>query len=187
MAAPGSLVPAQGRLLVASPALGDPNFARTVIGVLEHDDAMGSLGVVLNRPTDLAVRAALPQWATLVTGPPVLFLGGPVAEGSALGLARTNGSHETGWTKVFDRLAVVDLEEPPQEEPPPALRIYTGYSGWGAGQLWAELRSGSWWVFDSRPDDWFSGEPEVLWESVLRRHGGLLRVWADAPDDPRVN
>lgn len=187
MAVQGSLVPAEGRLLVASPAIGDPNFARTVVGLLEHDDEVGTLGVVLNRPTELAVDAALPQWGSMVTGPPVLFVGGPVAEGSALGLARVDGDASTGWTEVFDRMALVDLEHPPDDGEVSALRIYTGYAGWGIGQLRAELREGSWWVFDSRPEDWFSVEPEILWETVLRRQGGLFRMWADAPEDPVVN
>ena len=88
MSAPGRTVaPAPGRLLVATPVIEEPIFFRTVIGLLEHDDEVGTLGVVLNRPGELLVAEAIPSWADAAGSPPVLFRGGPVAQGSALALA----------------------------------------------------------------------------------------------------
>ncbi|MGE0731526.1 MAG: YqgE/AlgH family protein [Acidimicrobiia bacterium] len=189
---PGGLEPAEGRILVATPVIGDDNFSRTVVLLLEHEHEAGTLGVVLNRPTDLPVHDAIPSWAgSRLTPPDVLFTGGPVAEGSALGLALLDheGTAPTGLTAVFDRLAVVDLEADPAslQVAVERLRIYSGYAGWGPGQLQGELRAGAWWVFDSLPQDWFSAEPTDLWSTVLRRQGGRWRMWAAAPDDPSVN
>jgi putative transcriptional regulator len=76
-----------GRLLVATPLLGDPNFRRTVILIVEDDPDEGTLGVVLNRPTEVPLGQVLEAWTGLVTGPPVVFRGGPVSPNSALALA----------------------------------------------------------------------------------------------------
>lgn len=79
-----------GSLVVATPTLGDPNFRRAVIVVLDHDES-GALGVVLNRPSDVPVERALPDWAAPATSPRVLFEGGPVARDSAVALASITG------------------------------------------------------------------------------------------------
>jgi putative transcriptional regulator len=187
---PGPLRPAEGRLLVASPVIDDPNFHRTVVGLLEHDDELGTLGVVLNRPTPVAIADVVDGWDELTTEPSVLFAGGPVGEGSALGLALiAEGTTSAEWTAIFDRLAIVDLDKPVAEGRAALerLRLYRGYAGWGPGQLRAELQVGAWWVFDSEPADWFAADPDELRARVLRRQGGRWRMWANAPDDATVN
>src|SRR5688572_7000447 len=73
----------KGRLLVATPNLGDPNFERTVVLILEHGPE-GALGVVLNRPSDLDLAEPLPEWARAAAHPPVVFIGGPVAPSAAV-------------------------------------------------------------------------------------------------------
>ena len=105
-----------GRLLVATPALGDSNFERSVVLVLDHDED-GALGVVINRPTPVDVAEVLPVWQPLATEPGVLFQGGPVALDSALGLALVPGEGEDeplGWRRVVGRLGLVDLDVPPE-------------------------------------------------------------------------
>ncbi|AZS72093.1 hypothetical protein DDE74_15060 [Streptomyces lydicus] len=79
-----------GRLLVATPALADPNFDRAVVLLLDHDEE-GSLGVVLNRPTPVGVADILAPWASLAGEPGVVFQGGPVSLDSALGVAVVPG------------------------------------------------------------------------------------------------
>src|SRR5260370_25706544 len=76
-----------GRLLVATPLLSDPNFRRTVVLVVEHEPEQGTLGVVLNRPTQVPVGQVLEPSPQLATHPPVVFTGGPVSPNSALALA----------------------------------------------------------------------------------------------------
>lgn len=190
---PGSLPPAEGRLLVATRVIGDPSFEDTVIGLLEHDDAVGSLGIVLNRPSVTTLDEVLTDWAALACEPPVLFSGGPVAQNSALGLALiAEGVTGSNWTAIFDRLAIVDLANPPDRATPDGVamervRLYSGYAGWGAGQLASELAAGAWWVFDSVTADWFAPDTDLLRGDVLRRHGGKWRMWANAPEDLRAN
>src|SRR6202035_6008681 len=96
-----------GRLLVATPLLGDPNFRRTVILVVEDEPNEGTLGVVLNRPTEVPVGQVLESWTELVTGPSVAFRGGPVAPNSALALAIAPRDEEPVGLRVLDGRAGV--------------------------------------------------------------------------------
>src|SRR5271154_1978978 len=90
--------PKAGRLLVATPLLGDPNFKRAVVLIVEHEDEQGTLGVVLNRPTTVGVGQGLEQWTDLVPEPSVVSRGGPVAQNSALALPLIPGKDEpVGW------------------------------------------------------------------------------------------
>src|SRR5260370_42321695 len=91
-----------GKLLVATTVLVDPNFDRTVVLVVDHDDD-GTLGVVLNRTGALEVADVLENWAPLAAEPPTVFLGGPGALDSALGIAcvrpeaMQQGEEPRGW------------------------------------------------------------------------------------------
>ena len=184
-----------GELLVATPLLGDPNFRRTVVLVVEHEPGEGTLGVVLNRPTEVSVRQVLEPWTELATGPSVVFTGGPVSPTSALALALARGDGEPlGWRPLeggprMSRLGLVDLEAPPEviAAEITSLRVFAGYAGWGSGQLQAEIDEGAWYVLPGDPGDPFMAEPRRLWQAVLRRQGGDLALVATYPDDPRLN
>jgi putative transcriptional regulator len=184
-----------GGLLVATPLLDDPNFRRSVVLVLEHDEDGGTLGVVLNRPSEISVTQVLPLWDPLVTGPPVLFEGGPVQTDSALALAVVlSGEEPLGWRRLqgrsaVSRLGTVDLDAPPEilAGEISQMRIFAGYAGWTAGQLENELRQGAWYVVDSEPGDTFNPYPGDLWRTVLRRQQGNLALVATFPDDPMLN
>jgi putative transcriptional regulator len=184
-----------GRLLAASPHLGDPNFRRTVVLVVEDDLAEGTLGVVLNRPTEVRLDHVLQPWTSLASGPQVIFRGGPISPTSALALALVHGTDEpVGWrsldgTPVMSRIGLVDLGAPPQllEGGIASMRVFAGYAGWGAGQLRDEIAEGAWYVLPGDPGDAFAADPERLWQSVLRRQGGDLALVATFPDDPALN
>src|SRR5258708_23533096 len=111
--------PKAGRLLVATPLLGDPNFKRAVVLIVEHEEVEGTLGVVLNRPTVIGVGQVLEQWTELTTEPSVVFRGGPVAPNSALALALIPGKEEpVGWRALDGapspaRLGLLGLATPP--------------------------------------------------------------------------
>src|SRR5882757_566077 len=178
-----------GRLLVATPALADPNFDRAVVLLLDHDEE-GSLGVVLNRPTPVDVGDILGPWADHAGEPGVVFQGGPVSLDSALGLAVIPGDEgPLGWRRVYGAIGLVDLETPPEllVRALGSLRIFAGYAGWGPGQLEAELAEGAWYVVESEPGDVSSPQPENLWRAVLRRQRGRLAMVATYPDDPSLN
>jgi putative transcriptional regulator len=182
-----------GRLLVATPALADPNFDRAVVLLLDHDEE-GSLGVVLNRPTPVGVGDVLEGWAALAGEPGVVFQGGPVSLDSALGVAVIPGGGSAeraplGWRRVHGAIGLVDLGTPPEllAAALGSLRIFAGYAGWGPGQLEEELGEGAWYVVESEPGDVSSPVPERLWREVLRRQRSELAMVATYPDDPSLN
>ena len=187
--------PKTGRLLVATPILGDPNFKRAVVLIVEHEDVQGTLGVVLNRPTTIGVGQVLDQWTDLATEPSVVFRGGPVAPNSALALAMVPGKDEPlGWRALdgapaLARLGLLDLDTPPRLLAPAitSLRVYAGYSGWSPGQLEAEIGEGAWYVLPAQPGDVFAADPDRLWRQVLRRQDGDMAFLATYPDDPSQN
>lgn len=196
---------AAGSLLVATPLLDDPNFKRAVVLILDHDDEDSTLGVVLNRPSEIGVDQVLPGWAELVTGPSVLFQGGPVALDSALAIGRVPGGETSavgngsttgpiGWRALdgapeAGRVGLVDLDAPPALLAGALLqlRVFAGYSGWSSGQLRSEIEEGAWYVVKAEPGDAFTGEPDALWRTVLRRQDGDLALVATFPEDPTLN
>jgi putative transcriptional regulator len=182
-----------GQLLVAGPRLVDPNFVQTVVFLCRHD-AEGALGVVLNRPTGIAVADALPGWEEPLAAPHVVFLGGPVQPDMALGLGllapEWAGRADTDeWTPIDDRLGLVNLSADPAVEAGrlEQLRVFAGYAGWAAGQLDFEVASGDWWVLPADGSDAFTAAPGILRRRVLRRQAGPVSLFADFPPDPSLN
>lgn len=177
-----------GRLLIAEPMLGDPNFERTVVLVIEHTED-GAFGLVLNRPTDLAVAGALPAWDQVATDPAVLHVGGPVETQSGWCLARVRDIDHPGFVAVLGDLGLLDLELDPNDLPGwvTALRLYAGYSGWGPGQLDEELARDDWYVVDAEPDDPFLMDTDELWQRILARQPGPLRRVSLFPPHPSLN
>jgi len=182
-----------GQLAVATPRLIDPNFARSVVLLLDHDDD-GALGVVINRPSELPLQAVLPGWAEAVSEPRVLFAGGPVSPESALAVTPFPLSEDTiGLKALPGGFALIDLDLEPADvrvgeaSGPAGLRVFSGYAGWGAGQLEEEIEEGSWYVVSTLPADVLDPSPERLWRSVLARQPGELAYVATYPDDPTMN
>jgi putative transcriptional regulator len=187
-----------GRLLVATPLLREPTFARTVIAILEHGVTTGALGVVINRMVPAPVAEVVPAVADLATPPATLFDGGPVAPQTAiaLGLAAP-GAAPDGWSpvalsradEVVSRLVTVDLDHDPAllATSLTAMRLFVGYAGWSPGQLEAEIAEGSWYVVDRLPFDCFAPDPDRLWSMVLRRQGWPLSAVAVCPLNPTMN
>jgi putative transcriptional regulator len=200
-------------LLIASPRLGDPNFERTVVLLLEHGDD-GALGVVLNRPTLSPVREILEPWAEPAerVPPGLVFAGGPVSLNAVIGLARmgevpvepeetlpdwvapsdgevTDPAHVPRGRWVNGLITTVDLSVPPEEQPAGVeeVRLFAGYAGWTSGQLEEELGEGAWYVVDPSTEDIFGSNPDQLWHDVLRRQGGQLALLAGYPPHPSVN
>jgi putative transcriptional regulator len=179
-----------GRLLVASPLLGDDNFRRSVVLVLDHGDD-GALGVVVNRPLEVDVSAVLPAWQPYATMPGRLFRGGPVALDSALGVVAVPGDDDepVGVRRILGSLGLVDLDTPPEivADGVAGLRIFAGYAGWGKGQLEDEIDQGAWYVVDAEARDAFSDSPDGLWRQVLRRQRGDLAFLSTYPEDTSLN
>lgn len=180
-----------GKLLVATPALVDPNFRQSVVLLLDTDED-GAVGVVLNRPSPVPVEEVLPGWSEVLAGPHVLFQGGPVGTDSALAVAALSsgdGEDPVGFRRLFGRTGIVDLDTPTELMTPAltSMRVFAGYAGWGAGQLEAEVEEGSWYVVPLQPGDLFGDEPATLWTRVLRRQPGELAWVSTRPLDPTMN
>ncbi|HEY0487511.1 MAG TPA: YqgE/AlgH family protein [Mycobacteriales bacterium] len=179
-----------GRLLVATPDLKDPHFERTVVMVVAQEPN-GTLGVVLNRATEVLVTEVLDPWAGLAAEPPVLFEGGPVQPEAAicLGRARAGAEPGEGFARIDGSVGTVDLSGDPEAiaKDLDSVRVFAGYAGWDGDQLRAEIESGAWFVLDSLPGDPFVETPDDLWTMVLRRQGGLMAAVAVFPPDPSLN
>lgn len=179
-----------GHLLVATPSLRDPNFDRTVVLLVAHEEG-GALGVVLNRATEVPVAEVLGAWGGMASEPSVVFEGGPVQPEAAICLARARtGTGDTrGFSRVEGTLGTVDLSADPEAMRDELLevRVFAGYAGWSPGQLEEEITTGSWLTFKALPSDAFTERPDDLWAMVLRRQGGMFAAVALYPSDPTLN
>ena len=178
-----------GKLLVATPLIGDGNFERTVVLMLTHQEE-GAAGVVLNRPSGLLVSDALPQWAPHLSPPPSMFIGGPVSNESVVALARVRHFPEEGWwAPVLGLVGTLDLEAEVDEvaDAVDGIRLFAGYAGWSPGQLEDEIESGAWFVVDADPGDPLTENPGDLWPTVLSRQPSPTSWFAHYPTHPSHN
>jgi putative transcriptional regulator len=176
-----------GQLLLASPALQDPNFRRTVVLIGAHSGD-GAMGVILNRPSQVTVGEAVPQLEPAVDDQAAVYLGGPVQPDSIVMLGEFLDPSPAGLL-VLGRIGFPAPEAGIEElaEATARRRVYAGYAGWGEGQLDAEIEQGDWIAHPARPDDVFTESPEDLWGEVLARKGGSYALLARMPLDPSVN
>jgi putative transcriptional regulator len=177
-----------GMLLVATPELVDPGFRRTVVYLVAHGDE-GTVGVILNRPSETAVHNVLPGWQNYVSAPRALYVGGPVQTNGAmcLGVRKADVDPATpeGLARVSGPVVLVDLDSEPAEITPMlrGLRIYAGHAGWDDGQLEREIAEGSWHVLQALPDDLIAGPRVDLYFRVLRRQPMPFALNAYHPGD----
>ena len=159
----------KGVFLVASPSLNDPNFRETVVLVLEHGPE-GTLGVILNRATDVLLSEALPDVRALKGTTHRLFAGGPVQPNIMLLLSRLK-EPQPDMRPVFDSVYVggnPDVLERLLRQAGPAARFraFAGYAGWAPGQLGFEMLQGSWAVLPPE-GNFFEKDPASLWPDSI--------------------
>lgn len=179
-----------GKLLIAIPELPDSNFYRTVVFVIEHSDE-GAMGVILNRPTNVKLSEL---WRKLdlegeVAVDEAVHLGGPV-KGPVLALhdqfriSDIAVSEQVYMTMSSDRLNELVTEQTIR------LKVFSGYSGWGPGQLDMEIESGGWLLVDAQPDDIFDSS-ESMWKRVCEQFGQQIMftngIRLDQKIDPNLN
>ena len=179
----------EGHLLVASPQLLDPNFAKTLVFLVEHN-AEGAFGMVVNRPTRKTVQDI---WREIGSEPcdshRPIYLGGPVP-GPLLSLHANRSLAEMEPVPgVFFSAGKPNLDDLVLDEKTDQ-KIFVGHSGWGAGQLENELEEGAWRTVPATPEILFSTDDDI-WETIFR---GLSRDLLksmlnlkDMPLDPSVN
>jgi putative transcriptional regulator len=161
-------------LLVSMPQMQDPNFARAVVLLCDYDPD-GAFGLVVNRPTEMPAGSMVRLEPAVVgsNGLP-LCIGGPVEpERGWILLAEPPPDSE--YRTICDGLYLSTspelLRRVLTETPPPRARVLAGYAGWGPGQLDAELAQSAWLIGALDLDLLFDVEPQVMWETAIRRMG----------------
>lgn len=178
--------PEPGMLLVSAPGMYSPDFARTVVLVLEHDNDH-TLGVVLNRRSDVALANVMPGWEELAAKPQAVHIGGPVSPESAVGLgvskAGVDISSSPHLNRLANRLVLLDLNAAPEDLAPvvESIRIFAGYAEWAPGQLDDEILRGDWFVTPALPSDVVAPAGADLWGDVMRRQPMPLPLFATFP------
>jgi len=171
---PSSLAPA---FLLSMPQLVDPNFNRTVVLLCQHTED-GAFGLVVNRPLVTSGRV------TVNLDPPVstdrelqVWIGGPVEPERSWILVGHEAEAEPDYEvmpiseSLYLTTSPTLLRRMLDPEPPPQTRLIIGYSGWGPGQLEAELHASAWLMSDIDRGLIFDTPPEQMWEAAIRRLG----------------
>jgi len=165
----------RGKFLIASRQLADPNFSETVVLLLEYDEN-GALGLIINRPTGIALSKLLPDVEELQERPDVVYVGGPVARERIVLLMRTSSPPldsgrifaDTYVSSSLDTLKQM-LSEARSGEP---FHAYAGYAGWAPGQLDGEVRRGDWHVSPAQEEIVFDKEAGAIWPDLIEKRGG---------------
>src|SRR3954463_8411904 len=178
----------RGKLILASPALRDPNFIRTVVLIAEHTDE-GAMGLVLNRPAASTVGEAVPDLSWLAGDEEPVYVGGPVAETAVIVLAEFDRPELAGAV-VDAGLGFIGAHAAEPERLGDAIRrarVFAGHAGWGPGQLEDELAEEAWIVEPPARPEIFTEDPDALWGNVLRRKGREFALLSTMPLDPSLN
>jgi len=163
---------APASFLVAKRDLLDPNFTHTVIFLAIYDKE-GAMGLVLNRPTKITLGRAFKDQEESVSREDPVYVGGPVTPGGVVALLHSESEPE-GARKIMGNVYLVTTAEALENAlhagiGPDRLRVFSGYSGWGPGQLDREVEMGSWHIFKGSLDAVFDPRPESLWERFIER------------------
>jgi putative transcriptional regulator len=181
------LTVSNGCLLLSEPLMTDPNFERSVVLICEHSDETGSFGLVLNKPTELAMCDVTDL--EYVENP--LYLGGPV-EQNVLHYVHTFADLDEAiplrdgvfWGGNFEQLSEkgklgqIDNTN---------CRFFMGYSGWRKDQLDEEIKENAWIISNVSLRLLFESQAENLWKDILNNMGGRYRIFANFPTDARLN
>ncbi len=188
-----------GYFLVSDIDLRDPNFYRSVVLTISHDDN-GALGLVVNRPSPLSLGEMVEGLGKTAAAAIPVFVGGPVQQeilfclhGELPGLPGDGDAMCPIEGVCFEPLTqeiVRYLEEEWSARPSTTrspVRLYAGYSGWGPGQLEGELRAGAWIVVPATTEITFHPEPAQGWAEAFAREGPLARIILQTGFKPSMN
>ena len=163
---------AQGKFLVASRRLLDPNFRETVVLLIRYGPD-GAIGLVINRPVELKISTVLPDIKELERSKETLYLGGPVEPARVLLLVRSAKPPEASMPVFGDvylsssQKVLQDLIKKPVKEE--RFRIYAGYAGWAPKQLESELDRGHWHVLKADTETLFDKKSSEIWQELIQR------------------
>jgi putative transcriptional regulator len=188
-----------GYFLISEFDLLDPNFYRSVVLMIAHDDE-GAFGLVVNRPSPVTLGEVIEGVENTPAASLPVFIGGPVQQnalfvlhmgpslaGSAAGVKEPlDGLSFEPATKFLIEYLTGEWAALPEAERP-AVRIYAGYSGWGPGQLENELKRESWVVLKATRQVVFDPDPQASWAEALARKGPLYQIILQTGFKPSMN
>lgn len=184
--------PSPGMLLISAPGMESEFFVRSVIVLIEHNEAL-TFGVNLTQRSELAVANLMPEWIDVVAKPQALYIGGPVNQQSVVGLGVTRQGVDMESSpqlnRLANRLAHIDLRSEPAElrELLEGMRLFAGYCEWAPGQLNEEIERGDWYVAPALPGDVIMPGRADLWSDVMRRQPMPLPLFSTYPADVSEN
>jgi putative transcriptional regulator len=177
-----------GHFLVSDFDLADPNFHRTVVLMVTHDE-QGAFGLVVNRPSPFTLGEVVDGLDGLPAASIPVFLGGPVQQEVLFILHApfpaplAEGAREEPVEGVIYEPATVPVLDwlksewgnMPQDDRP-VVRFYAGYSGWGPEQLEGELKVDSWLVIKATAEIAFHPDAASAWEEAFKSKGPLYQI-----------
>lgn len=186
-------MPETGKILISKPFLNDNYFRRSVVLLINHNNE-GTFGLILNKPTRVAVSDILISSEFEVPGDfsSKVFLGGPVGLKEVFVLhSRPDliknstkisegvyfGGDFTNISKLI-HYGFISVNE---------IKFFLGYSGWTSGQLDDEIMADSWVVCDSNPNLVLKYRSEKIWNKALLELGDEYAEWINYPPDPSMN
>lgn len=174
-----------GSVLVAHPNLLDPNFRRTILFLSHHSPEDGAIGLVLNRPLNKTIKQVSPKKKAHNWGNVELFYGGPVAtdQVSLASLQWRDNPAAVAFQSFMGNIENVHIDP----EWHGGLRGFVGYAGWSQGQLESEIAQKAWLVLQPARDLVEMANPETAWRDIMRSSGPVMKLLAEAPDDPELN
>lgn len=189
----------EGHFLISETELTDPNFYRTVVLMINHNED-GAFGLVVNRPADLTLGDIVPELEEETVGERAAYIGGPVEQQFLFALhsglpkeATSSYAVEPAAGVVFEpvfnamdtylRTEWADLSAAER----PKLHFYLGYAGWAPGQLERELEEKAWIVIPATAEIVFHDRPDEGWNDALSAKGGLYRIIAQTGFKPSMN
>ncbi|MDA7979987.1 MAG: YqgE/AlgH family protein [Pirellulales bacterium] len=194
----GSSETLRGQFLIAGKSLRDPNFFKSVVLVVEHND-QGAIGLVVNHPTPVNIAEALGEHMEVPATEEVIYVGGPVSSTALFILHNSHvldpdaakvsqgiflGSHPN----VFEDAVSHHLSgEDSGKTKKLAFRVFCGCAGWGPGQLEEELARADWLIQPASEDDVFFRVPHEMWESLYQNAMRTESLVPHLPGDPDLN
>ena len=160
-----------GKILVASRDLPDPNFAKSVVLLVQYDEG-GVVGLIVNRRSKVPVSRVLDDVAGAKDRPDPIYAGGPVGKTGILALLRSHDKPEDS-KRVFGDVYLIsskELLEKTLASPAASgvFHVYLGYAGWATGQLEHEVDLGAWYIFHGDAAAVFDSDPDTLWSRLIR-------------------
>ena len=185
--------PIRGQFLIAGKQMRDPNFYRSVVLMVEHGES-GSMGLVINRPSNVSVAHALSDHVDLPESDQLVYVGGPV-EPAALFVLHSAGEFESEESDVVPGIYVGSspdvfervIEQVVGGSDDLEFRVYAGCAGWGPGQLEGELEQGDWHILPALAPEILPRDPYTLWDDLVERIHETNRTIPPTPGNPEWN